>query len=529
MNIHLPQSLTAMAEVKELLTMNENFISSQDCKPLVTIKQDTMTGVYKLTYGKVKISKEIFYDVLTWFELNKCLKKLDKIKEFYKRNVTNKPPVTVKKTIERKIELSLEDRVELEELQEEIRHLRQLQRRAKTEATVQKHQKTIDDIQTKIDVIISKEKTVTEEVYELCENSTYDDPTCELSDDELYTGHNLFSCILPDDFEYVCDNKMSPDEKPVVVTEGILISGTLNKEALGNISGSLIHHIAKDYGNSFAADFLSDLQILINAWFQHYGFTVGLEDFIPKNSETGDKEMNKCFMEAFSVMQTEKDPDILEIRVSSALNKAIGLGQKIAKGALTHNNNMVSMIRSGSKGNWYNISQVTGLVGQQNVNGRRLEKHFGGRTLSHFRRTGYLSQSPDTISTNIDINDHEKVLKETVKLFKSRGFVANSFYKGLDPEEYFFSAAGGREGLIDSACKTSMTGYLQRKITKVLEDLQTSYIGSVVTATNRVIQFSYGSDNLDTNKLIKTGNGLSFVHVDHLTSRLNKQFELASQ
>ena len=74
-----------------------------------------------------------------------------------------------------------------------------------------------------------------------------------------------------------------------------------------------------------------------------------------------------------------------------------------------------------------------------------------------------------------------------------------------------------------------MTGYLQRKITKVLEDLQTSYIGSVVTATNRVIQFSYGSDNLDTNKLIKTGNGLSFVHVDHLTSRLNKQFELASQ
>ncbi|NDB90946.1 MAG: hypothetical protein EB166_09110, partial [Thaumarchaeota archaeon] len=70
------------------------------------------------------------------------------------------------------------------------------------------------------------------------------------------------------------------------------------------------------------------------------------------------------------------------------------------------------MIRSGSKGNWFNISQVTGLVGQQNVMGKRLEKHWGGRTLPHYRRTGWLSASTDTVSTGIDMADTDKVLDD---------------------------------------------------------------------------------------------------------------------
>ena len=34
----------------------------------------------------------------------------------------------------------------------------------------------------------------------------------------------------------------------------------------------------------------------------------------------------------------------------------------------------------------------------------------------------------------------------------------NSYLRGLTPQEFFFHAMGGREGLIDTAVKTSSTG-----------------------------------------------------------------------
>jgi DNA-directed RNA polymerase II subunit RPB1 len=54
---------------------------------------------------------------------------------------------------------------------------------------------------------------------------------------------------------------------------------------------------------------------------------------------------------------------------------------------------------------------------------------------------------------------------------ESRGFVENSYLRGLTPQELFFHAMGGREGLIDTAVKTSSTGYIQRRLVKAMEDL----------------------------------------------------------
>ena len=50
---------------------------------------------------------------------------------------------------------------------------------------------------------------------------------------------------------------------------------------------------------------------------------------------------------------------------------------------------------------------------------------------------------------------------------ESRGFVSNSYLKGLTPQEVFFHAMGGREGLVDTAVKTASTGYIQRRLVKV--------------------------------------------------------------
>lgn len=81
--------------------------------------------------------------------------------------------------------------------------------------------------------------------------------------------------------------------------------------------------------------------------------------------------------------------------------------------------------------------------------------------------------------------------------FTAKGFVANSFYTGLSPTEFFFHTMGGREGLVDTAVKTAETGYIARRLMKALEDLTVQYDGSVRNSEANLVQFRYGDDGLD--------------------------------
>jgi len=129
------------------------------------------------------------------------------------------------------------------------------------------------------------------------------------------------------------------------------------------------------------------------------------------------------------------------------------------------------MVTAGSKGSFINISQMTACVGQQNVEGKRIPFGFIDRTLPHFTKDDY---GPE-----------------------SRGFVENSYLRGLTPQEFFFHAMGGREGLIDTAVKTSETGYIQRRLVKAMEDIMVKYDGTVRNSLGDVIQFLYGEDGMD--------------------------------
>jgi len=100
-------------------------------------------------------------------------------------------------------------------------------------------------------------------------------------------------------------------------------------------------------------------------------------------------------------------------------------------------------------------------VGQQNVEGKRIPYGFNRRTLPHFTKDDY---GPE-----------------------SRGFVKNSYLTGLTPDEFFFHAMGGREGLIDTAVKTSETGYIQRRLIKALEDIMVRYDSTVRDCSGNII------------------------------------------
>ncbi|KAF3639064.1 hypothetical protein FXO38_22876 [Capsicum annuum] len=157
-----------------------------------------------------------------------------------------------------------------------------------------------------------------------------------------------------------------------------------------------------------------------------------------------------------------------EKRVNQARD---GAGSSVEK-SLSENNNLKAMVIVGSKGSFINISQMTTCVGQQNVEGKCISFGFIDRTLPHFTKDDY---GPE-----------------------SHGFVENSYLRGLTPQEFFFYAMGGREGLIDTVVKNSKTGYIHRMLVKSIEDIMVKYDGTVRNSLGDVIQFLYGEDGMDS-------------------------------
>lgn len=135
----------------------------------------------------------------------------------------------------------------------------------------------------------------------------------------------------------------------------------------------------------------------------------------------------------------------LESEINGLLSKIRDDAGEICKHELHHLNAPLTMATCGSKGSFINISQMIACVGQQSVSGRRMPNGFVHRALPHFPRH---SLEP-----------------------AAKGFVANSFYTGLSPTEFFFHTMGGREGLVDTAVKTAETGYVHPKSSQLIGDL----------------------------------------------------------
>jgi DNA-directed RNA polymerase II subunit RPB1 len=212
-----------------------------------------------------------------------------------------------------------------------------------------------------------------------------------------------------------------------------------------------------------------------------------------------------------------------EKKINNALNNATSIGQKISKESLDFDNNLNCMILSGAKGSYVNIAQITGIIGQQNVDGKRIPKNFGNRTLPH-----YYKNDTDYLNDKIH-NSNDREIKMLEQLFESRGFITSSYIKGINPKQLFFHAAGGREGVIDTAIKTAKSGYIQRKLVKKMEDLKVSYNGFVTNAKENIVQFNYG-DSLDPSTSVKIntpllGTQMSFVNIQNISKKMNEKYE----
>ena len=269
------------------------------------------------------------------------------------------------------------------------------------------------------------------------------------------------------------------------IRNGKYIRGQLEKSVLSSTTKGILHRICNDFGNFQSADFIDDLQNVVTEYMKTSSFSVGISDLIA-NTKTRDSIIeiiadqkqkvktliDKVHLGIFENNTANTNMAQFETNVGNTLNDATNQAGKIGLKSLNKTNRFVMIVNSGSKGSPINISQMISCLGQTSVDGKRIPYGFDSRTLPHFNK---FDDSPN-----------------------ARGFIENSYISGLTAPELFFHAMGGRIGLIDTACKTSQTGYIQRRLIKGLEDLKVEYDMTVRNNKGKIIQFAYGDDGFDS-------------------------------
>ena len=312
----------------------------------------------------------------------------------------------------------------------------------------------------------------------------------------LYTGKQIVSLFLPADLsfqgkakissgELKCDNENCMNDSYIVVRNGKLLMGVLDKNAIGaEQPNNLLHIVALEYGESKARELLDTIFRSFIRVLEIKGLSIAYSDIeIPEEAK---KEIERLTEEAkrdveelirqyregtLELIPGRTAEESLELKIIERLQKLRTDAGETAIRYLNPFNDIFIMAKTGARGSDINVTQMAAMLGQQTIRGKRLWRGFRTRTLPHFK-AGDLSP-------------------------ESRGFIKGNFRDGLRPSELFFHAIAGREGLVDTAVKTSQSGYMQRRLINALQDLVVSYDGTVRDSWGNVIQFKYGEDGVD--------------------------------
>jgi DNA-directed RNA polymerase subunit A' len=344
----------------------------------------------------------------------------------------------------------------------------------------------------------SKEKIYKDDALELLGKSEIRDlpkPAGMDNGQPYWTGKQLFSCILPRglNLEFKaeicekcteCKGVDCENDAYVVIKDGVLEMGTIDEKAIGAFKSIILDKLMRDNPPQVGAKFIDDATCLSIRSIMKRGFSFGIDDeYIPLDARTHINEVLtlaedkvKKLISAYRAGELEQLPgrtldETLEMEIMKELSRARDATGDIAGRHLGKDNSAVIMARSGARGSMLNLTQMAACVGQQAVRGERIKRGYAERTLSHFERGDLGAQA--------------------------HGFVKASYKSGLSPTEYFFHAIGGREGLVDTAVRTSQSGYLQRRLVNALQDLEVQYDGTVRDTRKMIIQFNYGEDGIN--------------------------------
>ncbi|GMH08181.1 hypothetical protein Nepgr_010021 [Nepenthes gracilis] len=296
------------------------------------------------------------------------------------------------------------------------------------------------------------------------------------------------------------DSDESTDEDMVFVYKNELVQGVIDKEQFGKYG--LVHTVQELYGSEAAGNLLSVLGRVLTSFLQIHGFTCGVDDLLLKRDydklreQLLDASLNcgkEVHMQFIGRKGKQLDFDDIQTELENAIRRngesAIALLDGMMRNKLNSSNSALSklfpdglikpfrqnclslMTLSGAKGGMFNFQQISLLLGQQELEGKRVPRMVSGKTLPCF--------------PSWDITA------------RAGGFIADRYLTGLRPQEFYFHCMAGREGLVDTAVKTSRSGYLQRCLIKNLESLKVHYDYTVRDADGSIVQFRYGEDGVD--------------------------------
>jgi DNA-directed RNA polymerase subunit A' len=335
------------------------------------------------------------------------------------------------------------------------------------------------------------------------------EPNGEEDGEAYWTGRAIFSELLPEglDLEFT-----SNTGDTVLIEDGQLLDGTIDEDAVGAFGGEVVDTIAKRYSKTKARIFINEVSSLAIRTIMHFGFSISIDDeSIPPEAQAQvDEAIDEATERVEELIEIYERGDLeplpgrsvdetVEMKIMQALGQARDSAGEIAEEHFADDNPAIVMAESGARGSMLNLKQMAGCVGQQSVRGSRINRGYENRTLSHFEEN------------DLSADAH--------------GFVEHSYREGLDPKEFFFHAMGGREGLVDTAVRTSKSGYLQRRLINALTELEAQYDGTVRDTSDTVVQFEFGEDGTSPVE-VSSSETEPAVDVDGIADRvLDNEFE----
>ncbi|MBU3924230.1 MAG: hypothetical protein KJ592_04895, partial [Nanoarchaeota archaeon] len=283
----------------------------------------------------------------------------------------------------------------------------------------------------------------------------------------------------------------------------VLSGGDYNATSFKTGKGNALRVVDKELGRDEAVELLGKIFSLGVTFLSRTGFTLSVDDLdvpasvkdktvkIIKNAE--DKValiIEDYYNDALELLPGKTSEETRENKILQVLNETrTEIGDAVKEG-FPKDNLVNKMIGSGAKGSMLNITQIACSIGQQVLHGRRIDFGYTDRTLSFFKK-GDLSP-------------------------RARGFIHSSLMKGVSPQEFFFGAMTGRDGLMDVALRTPKSGYLYRRLANALQDLIMAYDETVRDASNNIVQFAYGIDGVDISakhlgKKVASGEAIGIV------------------
>ncbi|MBL7206227.1 MAG: DNA-directed RNA polymerase subunit A' [Candidatus Aenigmarchaeota archaeon] len=343
---------------------------------------------------------------------------------------------------------------------------------------------------TKEDVVLSKEAAA-----QLLADADID---VELPEKDTFTGKEIFSLLLPEGFSMPgfkakrCKNCITCTEEEceydswVRIKDGKIKTGTIDAASVGAMKGKILKAFQTYTDSDTLKDFIDQTGKLAVSYLTKRGMSIGISDLdLPTKAENGiTNEIDLAIQESNNLIKKFNNKQIkilpgmtpkesLEAQIMNALANGVSRASDIVSDNIIEND-LIHMAISGAKGSIINSTQMTAVVGQETILGKRISRGYHRRTLPHIM-AGDLSPI-------------------------SHGFVSSSFKKGLTPFELFWNIMNGREGLMDKSLRTRKSGYMQRRLVNALQDLKVKDDGTIKNSYGEIIQFKAGEDGIDPSK-----------------------------